>query len=162
FFFFSSIRRHTSFSRDWSSDVCSSDLNHRFGQDLPDLLPNTIPLRHGRNEVVTKGVSVWQQIRQVLTEPMVILLFIAALLYLISGETGDAVFMALAILFVTGISWYQEARSRKALSALKSITAATSKVIRNGEVSEIPREELVIGDYMVLTEGMLVPRSEEH
>lgn len=114
-------------------------------------------LRHGRNEVVTKGDSVWQQIRQVLTEPMVILLFIAALLYLISGETGDAVFMALAILFVTGISWYQEARSRKALSALKSITAATSKVIRNGEVSEIPREELVIGDYMVLTEGMLVP-----
>src|SRR5690606_40132385 len=26
FFFFSSRRRHTSFSRDWSSDVCSSDL----------------------------------------------------------------------------------------------------------------------------------------
>src|SRR5690606_41052740 len=28
FFFFSSRRRHTRFSRDWSSDVCSSDLNH--------------------------------------------------------------------------------------------------------------------------------------
>src|SRR5690606_40547040 len=27
FFFFSSRRRHTRFSRDWSSDVCSSDLN---------------------------------------------------------------------------------------------------------------------------------------
>src|SRR5690606_39346486 len=30
FFFFSSRRRHTRFSRDWSSDVCSSDLNQRF------------------------------------------------------------------------------------------------------------------------------------
>src|SRR5690606_39371217 len=28
-FFFSSIRRHTKFSRDWSSDVCSSDLLRR-------------------------------------------------------------------------------------------------------------------------------------
>src|SRR5690606_40845931 len=28
-FFFSSRRRHTRFSRDWSSDVCSSDLTHR-------------------------------------------------------------------------------------------------------------------------------------
>src|SRR5690606_39379718 len=29
FFFFSSRRRHTRFSRDWSSDVCSSDLLHK-------------------------------------------------------------------------------------------------------------------------------------
>src|SRR5215475_14418585 len=31
FFFFSSRRRHTRFSRDWSSDVCSSDLGERNG-----------------------------------------------------------------------------------------------------------------------------------
>src|SRR5207302_5590820 len=30
FFFFSSRRRHTRFSRDWSSDVCSSDLNAEY------------------------------------------------------------------------------------------------------------------------------------
>src|SRR5690606_40540351 len=32
FFFFSSRRRHTRFSRDWSSDVCSSDLDERAGE----------------------------------------------------------------------------------------------------------------------------------
>src|SRR5690606_40733371 len=32
FFFFSSRRRHTRFSRDWSSDVCSSDLGHDLRQ----------------------------------------------------------------------------------------------------------------------------------
>src|SRR5690606_40531049 len=32
YFFFSSRRRHTRFSRDWSSDVCSSDLDDRFFQ----------------------------------------------------------------------------------------------------------------------------------
>src|SRR5690606_11399638 len=34
FFFFSSRRRHTRFSRDWSSDVCSSDLADTFHNDL--------------------------------------------------------------------------------------------------------------------------------
>src|SRR5690606_39824239 len=33
FFFFSSRRRHTSFSRDWSSDVCSSDLGQKAIED---------------------------------------------------------------------------------------------------------------------------------
>src|SRR5690606_40712305 len=33
-FFFSSRRRHTRFSRDWSSDVCSSDLLLRIGQPI--------------------------------------------------------------------------------------------------------------------------------
>src|SRR5436309_11751768 len=38
FFFFSSRRRHTRFSRDWSSDVCSSDLNYRgFDGDYLDI-----------------------------------------------------------------------------------------------------------------------------
>src|SRR5690606_40422410 len=40
FFFFSSRRRHTRFSRDWSSDVCSSDLDEFFRDSLltlPDI-----------------------------------------------------------------------------------------------------------------------------
>src|SRR2546429_2503511 len=36
-FFFSSRRRHTRCSRDWSSDVCSSDLSARFGQGWRNL-----------------------------------------------------------------------------------------------------------------------------
>src|SRR5690606_39500946 len=36
FFFFSSRRRHTRFSRDWSSDVCSSDLSTPFEYGTPD------------------------------------------------------------------------------------------------------------------------------
>src|SRR6266436_9503952 len=36
FFFFSSRRRHTRCSRDWSSDVCSSDLNREVGAELGD------------------------------------------------------------------------------------------------------------------------------
>jgi len=35
FFFFSSRRRHTIYWRDWSSDVCSSDLQYRLGSRMP-------------------------------------------------------------------------------------------------------------------------------
>src|SRR5215510_11818633 len=43
-FFFSSRRRHTRWPRDWSSDVCSSDLDHA-GQDLERIAPAIIELR---------------------------------------------------------------------------------------------------------------------
>src|SRR5690606_39519094 len=69
FFFFSSRRRHTRFSRDWSSDVCSSDLHGRVrfltGLDevviprLAHLLDLTIPARlieHGLQLAVTPAL----------------------------------------------------------------------------------------------------------
>src|SRR5690606_39632466 len=55
-FFFSSRRRHTRFSRDWSSDVCSSDLNARL-ESLHVLVANPNRIRaHGEaEEVDTRG-----------------------------------------------------------------------------------------------------------
>src|SRR5690606_39337387 len=43
FFFFSSRRRHTRFSRDWSSDVCSSDLLYEHIASLNTLLNLYLP-----------------------------------------------------------------------------------------------------------------------
>src|SRR5690625_7298563 len=39
-FFFSSRRRHTRWPRDWSSDVCSSDLDYLIAVDKPHFLPS--------------------------------------------------------------------------------------------------------------------------
>ena len=113
--------------------------------------------RHGRNEVVRKEYRFLAILKDSLRDPMVWLLMVAALLYFVSGETGDAFFMASAIVFVTGISLYQESRSRNALEALKSLTAPTCKVIRSGETLEIRNEEIVIDDYMIVDEGKAVP-----
>ncbi|MEX2231375.1 MAG: cation-translocating P-type ATPase [Cyclobacteriaceae bacterium] len=113
--------------------------------------------RYGRNEVLAKKHKHLEKILDLVKEPMVLLLLVAALLYFISGETGDGIFMTIAIVLVTGISWYQESRSRKALEALKTLTAPTCKVIRNDVTAEIKREEIVVGDYMVIEEGSSVP-----
>ena len=86
-------------------------------------------------------------------EPMVILLLVAASIYFISGKMGDGIFLSSAIILVSFISLYQNARSRNALEKLKSFTQPSSKVIRDGEVKEIKSEELVVGDSLMVEEG---------
>jgi P-type Ca2+ transporter type 2C len=113
--------------------------------------------RFGQNKVVRKENNFWGTLLDILKEPMVLLLFVAALLYFISGEIADAVFMTSAIVLVTSISLYQESRSHNALAALKTLTQPTCKVIRDGITIEIKREELVVGDCMVIEEGSSVP-----
>src|SRR5574339_212837 len=111
----------------------------------------------GQNEVTRKNNNFWHILSDIFKEPMVLLLFVAALLYFISGEIADAVFMTLAIVLVISISLYQESRSRNALAALKTLTQSTCKVIRDGITIEIKRGELVLGDYMIVEEGSSVP-----
>ncbi|MFZ2784638.1 MAG: cation-translocating P-type ATPase [Sediminibacterium sp.] len=113
--------------------------------------------RYGKNALNFKRENGWMDaIKSLAKEPMVILLLIAAAIYLISGDTGDAIFMAVAIMLVATISLFQDSRSRNALEKLKSFTQANCKVIRNGITEEILSEELVIGDCLMVEEGALI------
>ncbi|MBK8610748.1 MAG: cation-translocating P-type ATPase [Chitinophagaceae bacterium] len=96
-------------------------------------------------------------VKDVVKEPMFILLAVASVVYFITGNTGDGVFMVSAIVVVSAISLYQDSRSRNALAALKLLTQPHSKVIRNGETIEINSEEIVLGDLMVVEEGTAIP-----
>ncbi len=113
---------------------------------------------HGKNTLDYKREnSFLDALKSILLEPMVILLAVASGIYFISGNVGDGVFLALAIVLVASISLYQDSRSRKALEKLKNLTQPNSKVVRNGAVIEIPSEELVIGDSLMVEEGNIVP-----
>ncbi len=90
-------------------------------------------------------------------EPMVLLLLAAALIYFISGDTADALFMSFSIVLVAAISVYQDNRSRNALEKLQELTTPECMVIRNGEIQKIKTEELVVGDYLMVEEGNLIP-----
>ncbi|MEP6677384.1 MAG: cation-translocating P-type ATPase [Ferruginibacter sp.] len=86
-------------------------------------------------------------------EPMIILLLVAALIYFVSGKTGDGIFLSSAILIVSSISLFQDSRSRNALEKLKNLTQPNCKVIRNGKTGEIKSEDLVVGDSLIVEEG---------
>lgn len=97
--------------------------------------------------------SLFETIKQVATEPMMILLLVAATIYFVSGKTGDGIFLLAAIVFQASISLYQDSRSKNALAKLKDYSQPKCKVIRNGITIEIKSEELVVGDSLMVEEG---------
>lgn len=95
-------------------------------------------------------------IKSILKEPMVILLLVTSTIYFITGNTGDALFLAFSIVLVATISLYQDSKSRSAIEKLKKLTQPNCRVIRDGKISEIKSEEIVIGDSLIVEEGSTI------
>lgn len=113
--------------------------------------------QHGRNvlEEDDKGFF-WPALKDALTEPMVLLLLAASLIYFVLQQWNEGFFMGGAILLLTALSLYQDSRSRTALSTLKALSMPRATVVRNGQVEKIPVEDVVVGDHAVAEEGSLL------
>lgn len=113
--------------------------------------------RFGINKLIyKKETAFWISLKSLAGEPMVILLFIAAIIYYFNDETGDAIFMAASIMLVSMISLYQDKKSRQALKKLEEFNQPLCKVIRDGVIKQIKAEALVIGDCFVVEEGHMI------
>ncbi|WP_222845646.1 cation-translocating P-type ATPase [Flavilitoribacter nigricans] len=99
----------------------------------------------------------WRIVREIVTEPMFLILIVTASIYFILQETTEAFFMLGAIALISAISWYQSSRAQQALDALNAYTQVLVRVIRDNRLLEIKREALVPGDFVVVTEGDLIP-----
>ncbi len=99
----------------------------------------------------------WHALLEMIKEPMFLLLVAAASIYFITGNYGDGIFMTAAIVLVSTISLYQESRSRNAIEALRKLSQPKSKVIRNGALTEILSEDIVLDDCMQVEEGTFIP-----
>jgi Ca2+-transporting ATPase len=113
--------------------------------------------RYGANRISSKKENgLFNTLTDLAREPMVILLMVTASVYMISGKSGDAIFLAISVIFVAAISIFQTSRSRNALEKLKAFTQPKCKVIRDGIVTDLNSEELVVGDSLIIEEGMSV------
>lgn len=108
-----------------------------------------------------KALGLFDALKSLAKEPMVILLLVASAIYFISGSIGDGIFMAAAIVLVSAISLYQDGKSQNALEKLKDFTRPKCKVIRNGKVVEINSEEVVLGDSLMVEEGATIAADGE-
>ncbi len=97
-----------------------------------------------------------QALKEIIREPMFLLLVACAVIYLFVGSLIEATFMLVALALVSGISFYQGRRSRRALAAIQSFNPPFSTAIRNDTCIRIPSIEIVIGDFIVATEGELI------
>ncbi len=97
-----------------------------------------------------------------LADPMIIILLAAALvsgvLAFIEHDSFTDVIIILTVVIVNAIlGVYQENKAEKAIEALQKMSAATSKVLRDGKTVVIPSEDLVVGDIVLLEAGDAVP-----
>lgn len=98
-----------------------------------------------------------------MADPMVIMLLIAAAISAVAGAyTGEGGIADVAIiLFVVVVNSVlgvvQEGKAEEALAALQKMSAATSKVVRDGRLDEVASTNLVVGDIVLLEAGDSVP-----
>lgn len=113
--------------------------------------------KFGYNQIGDTAKNSWiSLLLDILKEPMLILLIVIAAIYLIVGNYGEAAFMIAAIIAVSGISFYQDNRSKKALEEIEKLNEPLSKVIRNAVLIEIPSHEIAVGDLAVTEEGKMI------
>lgn len=118
---------------------------------------------NGRNALeAAKGKSLLRRFLEQLADPMIIILLAAALvsgvLAVVENDSFADVIIILAVVIINAVlGVYQESKAEKAIEALQKMSAATSKVLRDGKVQIVPSEELVVGDVVLLEAGDAVP-----
>lgn len=151
----------------WHS-MSVEDTVRKLGTDIKKgLLPEEVRERqklYGKNIIeAKKGKNIFQKFLAQLADFMIIILIFAAALSLavsyMEGKPNyiDPIIILMIIVLNAFLGVLQETRAEKALEALKKMSAPTAHVLREGRVSEIPSEELVPGDIVILETGSFVP-----
>lgn len=90
-------------------------------------------------------------------DPMVLTLLGATLVSTLMGEVMDAAVVAVIVGLNAVLGAVQEFRAEKSLEALQNYAPPAAWVVRDGRLTEVPRESLVLGDLIALWPGMRVP-----
>ena len=119
---------------------------------------------NGKNRLeAAKGKSLIRRFLEQLADPMIIILLAAAAISGVlaamepEGEFVDVIIILAVVIINAVLGVYQESKAEKAIEALQEMSAATSKVLRDGKVQIIHSEDLVIGDVVLLEAGDAVP-----
>jgi Ca2+-transporting ATPase len=108
----------------------------------------------GPNELPSDQERGWLRlIRDVVTEPMILLLLGAGGVYLALGDRGEAAVLLAFVVVVAGITVGSERRTERAVAALRDLTSPRARVVRDGEVRRIAGREVVRGDLLLVDEG---------
>ncbi|MFN0284016.1 MAG: HAD-IC family P-type ATPase [Kineosporiaceae bacterium] len=111
--------------------------------------PNELPAARKRSLV--------QQARDVLREPMLLLLLAAGTVNFVVAEPLDGVILLSFVVVVIAISIYQAHKTENALAALRDLSSPRALVIRDGRQARVAGREVVRGDVVLLVEGDRVP-----
>lgn len=119
--------------------------------------------KYGKNKLKgEKKDSIIVRFLKQLADPMIIILLCAALvsgvIAVLEGESFADVIIILAVVVINAVlGVYQESKAEHAIEALQEMSAATSKVLRDGVQISVKSEDIVPGDIVLLEAGDAVP-----
>ncbi len=121
--------------------------------------------RYGRNELTAEQpVPAWRKFVAQFKDVLVVLLIVAAAislalwLYERSSELPYEAIAILAIVLLNAIMGYvQQSRAEQAVAALRTMSAAHARVVRDGERQSVAATEIVPGDIILIEEGDTIP-----
>ncbi|HEX3000631.1 MAG TPA: cation-transporting P-type ATPase, partial [Armatimonadota bacterium] len=131
------------------SSLADGLTNEEANARLTQVGPNTL--------TAEKKEPFWREFLEELREPMVLMLLVTGVLYAIWGELGDAITIFVIILTLNTVEVVNEQRSKKAIASLRKLAEPTTSVRRDGHFEEIPVEQIVPGDLVLLQDGHRVP-----
>ncbi len=104
----------------------------------------------------TKKKTAFQVFLSQFADLLVIILIIAAIISLVSGNLESTIVIFAVIILNAILGTAQHIKAEKSLESLKSLSSPNAKVIRDGMKIEIPSKDVVEGDIIVLEAGDLV------
>ena len=119
--------------------------------------------KYGKNELEKgKKDSLFKRFMKELSDPMIIILIVAAVISGITafyeGESFADVIIIMAVVIINAVlGVFQESKAEAGIEALQEIAGATSKVLRDGKQVTLKSDELVPGDIVILEAGDAVP-----
>jgi len=113
---------------------------------------------HGPNKLVEKKKRgpIFMLLDQ-FKDFMILVLIAAAIISGIIGEPTDTIAIIVIVILNAIVGFVQEYRAEKAMEALKKMATPKAILLRDGKTVEIPSEEIVPGDIVLLTAGDVVP-----
>ncbi len=123
--------------------------------------------KYGNNLLTPpKRDPLWKLFLEKFEDPIIRILLIAAFLSLgiafVHNEFAETIGIFCAIILATGVAFWFEMDANKKFDILNQVNDETLiKAIRNGNVSEIPKKDIVVGDILLLGTGEEVPADGE-
>ena len=114
--------------------------------------------KNGKNKLIAKKKKTLLELfLSQINDVMIYILIAAALISALVGEVSDSIIIVIVILINAIIGVVQENKAEKALEALKSLSTPKALVKRDGNILEIPSEDVVLGDLVIIDAGRYIP-----
>lgn len=120
--------------------LSAAEAARRLSTDGPNILPTA---QHRLFDILLKAIS----------EPMFLLLIVAAVLYLLLGDLHEGLLLLFMVCITIGLTLYQEGKTERALEALRDMSSPRALVQRDGQAVRVPGRDVVVGDLLIVSEG---------